>query len=108
MSVVERRCRDRLFEEGTVRVPGRYLTVRARNGARMRSIRMLLGTVGLFALLGGVSAWGQPSATTAGGVWIEVDPATVDAGSVVALRADCGDNSVPATVTSNAFGTVTV
>jgi hypothetical protein len=69
---------------------------------------MLLGTVGLFALLGGAGACGQPSATTAGGVWIEVDPATVDAGSVVALRADCGDNSVPATVTSNAFGTVTV
>ena len=32
----------------------------------------------------------------------------MDAGSFVALRADCGDNSVPATVTSKAFGTVTV
>jgi hypothetical protein len=32
----------------------------------------------------------------------------VDAGKFVALRADCGDNSVPATVTSPAFGTVTV
>jgi hypothetical protein len=69
---------------------------------------MLLGTVGLFALLGGASACGQPSATTAGGVWIEVKPETVDAGSSVALRGDCGDNSVPATVTSKAFGTVTV
>jgi hypothetical protein len=74
----------------------------------MRSIRILLGTVGLFALLGGASACGQPTATTAGGVWIEVNPETVDAGSSVALRADCGDNSVPATVTSQAFGTVTV
>jgi hypothetical protein len=74
----------------------------------MRSVRLLLGTVGLLALLGGASACGQPSATSAGGVWIEVTPATVDAGSSVALRADCGDNSVPATVTSNAFGTVTV
>jgi hypothetical protein len=74
----------------------------------MRSIRVLLGTVGLLALLGGASACGQPRAANAGGVWIEVTPATVDAGSVVALRADCGDNSVPATVTSNAFGTVTV
>ena len=36
------------------------------------------------------------------------NPRTVDAGSIVALRADCGDNSVPATVTSKAFGTVTV
>jgi hypothetical protein len=41
-------------------------------------------------------------------VWIEVTPQTVNAGSVVALRADCGDNSVPATVTSKALGTVTV
>jgi hypothetical protein len=74
----------------------------------MRSIRILLGTVGLFALLGWASACGQPRAANAGGVWIEVTPETVDAGSFVALRADCGDNSVPATVTSKAFGTVTV
>jgi hypothetical protein len=74
----------------------------------MRSIRMLLGTVGLLAVLGGASAWGQPSAASVSGVWIEVTPGTVDAGSSVALRADCGDNSVPATVTSEAFGTVTV
>jgi len=74
----------------------------------MRSVRLLLGTVGLFALLGGASACGQPRAASAAGVWIEVTPQTVDAGSVVALRADCGDNSVPATVTSKAFGTVTV
>jgi hypothetical protein len=74
----------------------------------MRSIRMLLGTVGLFALLGGASACEQPRASNAGSVWIEVIPETVDAGSVVAFRADCGDNSVPATVTSKAFGTVTV
>jgi hypothetical protein len=69
---------------------------------------MLLGTVGLFALLGGGSACGQPSAATAGGVWVDLTPETVDAGSFVALRANCGDNSVPATVTSKAFGTVTV
>jgi hypothetical protein len=69
---------------------------------------MLLGTVGLFALLGGASACGEPRAANAGGVWIEVTPETVDAGSPVALRADCGDNSVPATVKSKAFGTVTV
>ena len=74
----------------------------------MRSIRILLGTVGLFALLGWASACGHPRAANAAGVWIEVTPATVDAGSFVALRADCGDNSVPAIVTSKAFGTVTV
>ena len=74
----------------------------------MRAIRILLGTVGLCALLGLASACEQLKAASAGGVWIEVTPETVDAGSSVALRADCGDNSVPATVTSTAFGTVTV
>ncbi len=74
----------------------------------MRSIRILLGTVGVFALLGWASACERPRAADASDVWIEVTPETVDAGSFVALRADCGDNSVPATVTSNAFGTVTV
>jgi hypothetical protein len=74
----------------------------------MGSIRILLGTVGLFALLSSASACGQPRAASAADVSIEVTPETVDAGSFVALRADCGDNSVPATVTSKAFGTVTV
>jgi hypothetical protein len=74
----------------------------------MRSVRLLLTTVGFVALLGGAGACGQPRAASAGGVWVEVTPATVDAGSRVALRADCGDNSVAATVTSTAFGTVTV
>ena len=74
----------------------------------MGSIRILLGTVGLFALLSSASACEQPRAASAADVSIEVTPETVDAGSFVALRADCGDNSVPATVTSKAFGTVTV
>ena len=74
----------------------------------MRSIHILLGTVGVFALLGSASACERPRAAEAAGVWIEVSPVSVDAGSVVLLRADCGDNSVPATVTSEAFGTVTV
>ncbi len=69
---------------------------------------MLLGTVGLFAVLGWASACGQPTAANAAGVFIEVTPSTVAAGSFVALRADCGDNSVPATATSKAFGTVTL
>jgi hypothetical protein len=74
----------------------------------MRSIRILLGTVGLLAVLGWVSACEQPREASATGVSIEVTPETVEAGSFVALRADCGDNSVPATVTSRAFGTVTL
>jgi hypothetical protein len=74
----------------------------------MRSFRILLGTVGVFALLGWASACERPRGANAADVWIEVTPETVDAGSFVALNADCGDNSVPATVTSEAFGTVTV
>jgi hypothetical protein len=74
----------------------------------MRSIRILLGAVGVFALLGSASACERPRAADAAHVWIEVTPETVDAGSFVALRADCGDNSVPATVTSGAFGEATL
>jgi hypothetical protein len=74
----------------------------------MRSIRILLGTVGVLALLAWASACERPRGANADDVWIEVTPETVDAGSFVALKADCGDNSVPATVTSEAFGTVTV
>jgi hypothetical protein len=77
-------------------------------GALMRSIRVLFGTVGLLAVLGWASACQQPRESTATGAAIDVSPQTVDAGSFVALRADCGDNRVPATVTSGAFGTVTV
>ena len=74
----------------------------------MRPIRVLFATVGLLAVLGWASACEQPRETTASGVGIEVNPVTVDAGSFVALRANCEDNNVPATVTSGAFGTVTV
>ena len=74
----------------------------------MRCIRILLGTVGVLALLGSASACERHRSPNAAGVWIEVTPATVDPGSFVALNADCGDNSVPATVTSEAFGSVTV
>jgi hypothetical protein len=75
----------------------------------MRPIRVLFATVGLLAVLGWASACERPpQETSASGVGIEVNPQTVDAGSFVALRANCEDNSVPATVTSGAFGTVTV
>ena len=77
-------------------------------GALMRSIRVFFGTVGLLAVLGWASACAQPRESAATGVGIDVTPQSVDAGSFVALRADCGDNSVPGTVTSRAFGTVTV
>jgi hypothetical protein len=69
----------------------------------MRFARVLLATVTLFS----VSACADAVASTAG-VWIEVNPATVTAGFQVSIRASCNDNTNPATVKSNAFGTVTV
>ena len=74
----------------------------------MRSIRILLGNRRTLCVAGLGERLRTAQDGHAAGVWIEVTPETVDAGSFVALRADCGDNSVPATVTSEAFGTVTV
>src|SRR5262245_41682627 len=74
----------------------------------MRSIRVFFGTVGLLAVLGWASACQQPRESAATGVGIDVTPQSVDAGSFVVLRADCEDNSVPATLTSKSFGTVAV
>lgn len=41
-------------------------------------------------------------------VFVEVNPSTVEAGYLVGIRASCTANSAPATVESDAFGTVTV
>ncbi|MEH0972570.1 hypothetical protein V6U77_15730 [Micromonospora sp. CPCC 205546] len=41
-------------------------------------------------------------------VFVEVSPSTVEPGFLVGIRASCRDNSVPATVVSDAFGRVQV
>ncbi|MDT0530927.1 hypothetical protein RM555_18185 [Micromonospora sp. DSM 115977] len=41
-------------------------------------------------------------------VFVEVSPSTVEPGFLVGIRASCQDNSVPATVVSDAFGRVQV
>jgi hypothetical protein len=77
----------------------------------MRSTRMLLGIVGLLTVLGAGGCGPAIAAATArnnAGVWVEVTPATIQAGAKVAIKASCGDNSNSATVTSPAFGTLTV
>jgi hypothetical protein len=48
------------------------------------------------------------AAANSAGVWVTVSPATVDAGSQVTIKANCGDNLNPATVKSTAFGEVTL
>ncbi|MGN9813166.1 hypothetical protein ACTMSW_27895 [Micromonospora sp. BQ11] len=46
----------------------------------------------------------QPGPT----VFVEVSPSTVEPGYLVGIKASCRDNSIPATVVSDAFGRVQV
>ncbi|MFE9957736.1 hypothetical protein [Micromonospora sp. NPDC005299] len=53
---------------------------------------------------------GQPGTQPSPGdlIFVEVTPSTVEAGFLVGIRASCRDNSVPATVVSDAFGRIQV
>lgn len=55
-----------------------------------------------------VAALTAPSPAHAEGVFVEVNPSTIQAGFQVAIRASCGDALNNAKVHSAAFGTVTV
>ncbi|MGC5019657.1 hypothetical protein [Micromonospora sp. DT47] len=57
---------------------------------------------------GGPDQGGQPQAPPGGVVFVEVSPSTVEAGFLVGIRASCRDNSIPATVVSDAFGRIQV
>jgi hypothetical protein len=57
----------------------------------------------LGAALAAPVAWAAPS-----DVFVEVNPATIEAGERVGIRASCPDNDADATVESDAFGEVTV
>ncbi|MGW4467426.1 hypothetical protein [Micromonospora sp. NBC_01796] len=48
-----------------------------------------------------------PSPAQAGDIYVQLSPSTVEAGYLVGIRASCSENTVPATVESAAFGTVT-
>ncbi|MGC4896280.1 hypothetical protein [Micromonospora sp. DT31] len=86
----------------------------------MGSVRVrgaLLVAVGACAvpLLGAVPAQAAPRAEPApteslpaDAVFAEVTPGTVSPGYLVGIRASCRDNSVPAIVTSDAFGRIQV
>ena len=54
---------------------------------------------------GGRPAAPQPPAAD---VFVQVNPSTAEPGFLVGLKASCTDNTLPATVESPAFGTVTV
>ncbi|SCF29901.1 hypothetical protein [Micromonospora mirobrigensis] len=90
----------------------------------MRSVTRLGAAVAVAAFVGALSAAapafagapqvrGEPAPveeTPAAGdvIFIEVTPATVEAGYLVGIRASCRDNSVPAIAVSDAFGRVQV
>jgi hypothetical protein len=98
----------------------------------MRMTRALFGTVGLFAVLAGLGACAElqqstssqsaadaaahPNAaanrgatnTNSSSVFVQVSPSSAAPGTSVQIRASCIDNSSSATVTSQAFGNVTV
>ncbi|MEU6078515.1 hypothetical protein [Micromonospora sp. NPDC047074] len=64
----------------------------------------LLATTPARAVPVGAPQPGPPGPT----VFVEVSPSTVEPGFLVGIRASCRDNSVPATVVSDAFGRVQV
>ncbi len=69
----------------------------------MRSVlRATVFTLGL------ASAVALPSAAHADGEYLRITPSTIQAGYQVEVEAYCGDNVNPATVSSDAFGVVTV
>jgi hypothetical protein len=70
----------------------------------MRFARVLLATAAV--MCSGAAC--TDAAANSAGVWITVSPATVDAGSQVTIKANCGDNVNSATVKSTAFGEVTL
>jgi hypothetical protein len=62
----------------------------------------------LAALLGLAGVLLTTAPARAADVFVEVNPSTAQAGTMVGIRASCSENSTPATVESPAFGTVTV
>jgi hypothetical protein len=49
-----------------------------------------------------------PARAAQGGVFVQVNPNTIQAGYQVAIHASCGEDLNPATVTSRAFGEITL
>lgn len=62
----------------------------------------------LVALIGSAVLLLGAAPARAGDVFVQVNPSTVEAGFMVGIKASCTDNTMPATVDSPAFGTVTV
>lgn len=76
-------------------------TQRRRAAHRLAAVLTLAVTALAGLLLGAAPA-------RAAGVFVQVNPSTVEAGFLVGIKASCTSNTMPATVESPAFGTVTV
>lgn len=61
-----------------------------------------------FAVVAGAAVLAAPVPAYADGEYLRVTPSTIQAGFQVEIEAFCGDNVNPATVSSDAFGVVTV
>lgn len=70
------------------------------------AVRVLAVLVPAWAALAALLLAAAPA--RAGDVFVQVNPSTVEAGFLVGIKASCPDNTMPATVESPAFGTVTV
>ncbi|MEV4825296.1 hypothetical protein [Micromonospora sp. NPDC049274] len=74
-----------------------------RGGVTLSVVTVLAGP-----LLAATPAQSAPQPAPAVDVFVEVSPSTVQPGYLVGIRASCQDNSVGATVVSDAFGAVGV
>ncbi|WP_200209886.1 hypothetical protein [Micromonospora coerulea] len=70
------------------------------------AVPALAGPVPVAGPASGQPGSGQPRPEDM--IFVEVTPSTVEPGFLVGIRASCRDNSVPATVVSDAFGRVQV
>jgi len=68
-------------------------------------MRSVLRATALACFLG---VAGAPSAAWADGEFLRITPSTIQAGFQVEIEANCGDAVNPATVSSDAFGVVTI
>lgn len=69
----------------------------------MRFVRVLI-TVAMLVLAAGCA----DAAANSAGVWVRVSPTTVSAGYHTQIQASCGESANSATVSSPAFGSVTL
>jgi hypothetical protein len=76
----------------------------------MSGLRRIMGAAALLpaALLVAVLASPPASARAAQGVYVQVNPNTIQAGFQVGIHASCGEDLNPASVKSRAFGEITL